>query len=603
MEKKRLAELLANASGEFFRRGSLIFHPDIARKSRAFWILRQGSVRVGSLDQFGVRTGAMPLLSSGAAFPLEPLLGSSEVPWSYTAEEDCYLWQIEEESLETWLQEPPFLRWLAGSFLQQCQTMQQSVNELVRSRQFSDQALAMPAKTIGAATVVCVPATATIAEVAGAMQERRIGSVVVGSVERTEGIVTSTDLVNRAVARRLSYDTPVTEIMTPDPSTVEDSITVLGAGIEMARQKHRHLLLKNQEGFLAGIVSERDIFRAQQEGITHVFRPIDSARSPEELVGVAGRAREFSERVFRQGMEVGQFMRLSSSINDRLARRLLELLAARHGLDDGFCWLSFGSEGREEQGFVTDQDNGIIFHLPAGEDVAERRQRFLAMAREANEALHACGFLLCKGNIMAGNPELCLSIGEWKAKFSSWIRSTTPTAILNSTIFFDFRPVYGQEELADELREHLFREVKGNTIFLYFLAMNALTVAPPLGKLSRFATENGSIDLKTQGSRLFVDIARIYALASGIKATNTEERLRLVGQRIKRPVSAIEGDMAAFRHIQATRLHRQLDSLRDGGDANRVNPFALDELQQRILRESLRQAASLQDRLRLDYKR
>jgi CBS domain-containing protein len=48
-------------------------------------------------------------------------------------------------------------------------------------------------------------------------------------------------------------------------------------------------------------------------------------------------------------------------------------------------------------------------------------------------------------------------------------------------------------------------------------------------------------------------------------------------------------------------MRRQLDSLRDAGDPNRIDPYTLDELQQRILRESLRQAASLQERLRLDY--
>lgn len=65
----------------------------------------------------------------------------------------------------------------------------------------------------------------------------------------------------------------------------------------------------------------------------------------------------------------------------------------------------------------------------------------------------------------------------------------------------------------------------------------------------------------------------------------------------------IQGDIAAFRHVQSLRLERQLASLGDGGDANRFDPYALNELQQRILRESFRQAAALQERLRLDYKR
>ena len=153
------------------------------------------------------------------------------------------------------------------------------------------------------------------------------------------------------------------------------------------------------------------------------------------------------------------------------------------------------------------------------------------------------------------------------------------------------------------MRDHLLDEVKGNSIFIHLLAINALEVAPPLGRLSRFATVNGKIDVKTQGTRLFVDIARIYALHCGVKAVNTEQRLALVGQRIKRSVSAIQGDIAAFHHVQTLRLQRQLASLSDGESANSLDPYALDELQQRILRESFRQADSLQERLKLDYKR
>ncbi len=96
-------------------------------------------------------------------------------------------------------------------------------------------------------------------------------------------------------------------------------------------------------------------------------------------------------------------------------------------------------------------------------------------------------------------------------------------------------------------------------------------------------------------------MARIYAIANGVRAANTVERLRIVGQRINRSLGAIGGDIAAFRYVQAIRLRRQLDSFKDGGDANRVDPYALDELQQRILRESLSQAESLQERLKLDF--
>lgn len=597
MERSRLAALLADSAIVFQRQGTRIFDPGIALREHTFWIVRQGCVARSG------RSVCQTVLTPGSIFPAESILDGSDGGSSYIAEEDCYLWQIEGKAIDDWLNELPFVRWLAEALLSQQQALQHSMTELTQNRHLADQALALPAHSIGAKHIVCVPAGDSIHEVAALMSEQGIGSVLVGTPKAVEGIVTTSDLVRRAVARRLPETTVISEIMTSNPRMVDDTISVIGAAVEMAQNHYRHLLLKNSEGLIVGLVSERDLFRAQQQGIAHVFKPIDEANGVDELVELAAAAREFGIRVFNQGMEISQFLRLTSSINDRIAKRLLELLTARHSPPAPFCWLAFGSEGREEQGFVTDQDNGLVFLPPAGANVAALRESFLELAREVNEALHRCGFERCKGNIMAGNPELCLTLGEWKARFSSWIRATTPTAILNSTIFFDFRPVFGELQFAEEMRDHLMDEVKGNSIFLHLLAINALQVSPPLGRLSRFVTDNGKIDIKTRGTRLFVDIARIYALHSGVKAVNTEQRLALVGQRIKRSVSAIQGDIAAFRHVQTLRLQRQLASLEDGKEANSLDPYTLDELQQRILRESFRQASSLQDRLKLDYKR
>lgn len=597
MEPGRLAALLAESSVVFQRQGKRIVDPRVALRERSFWIVRQGGV-VQSGGAIGQST-----LATGSIFPIDGILGGSDGSSTYIAEEDCYLWLIEGDAVEHWLNEAPFVRWLAEALLARQQAMQRSVIELSHSRHLADQALALPAHSISAKHVVCVPASTSIHEVAAVMGAQGIGSVLVGTQIAVEGIVTTSDLVRRGIAGRLPESTPISEIMTCNPHDVDDNISVFGAAVEMAQNKYRHLLLKNSEGLIVGIVSERDLFRAQQQGIAHVFKPIDEAGSVDELVELASTAREFGVRVFSQGMDVSQFLRLTSSINDRIVKRLLELLSARYSPSAPFCWLAFGSEGREEQGFVTDQDNGLVFLPPAGADIAALRESFLELAREVNEALHRCGFERCKGNIMASNPELCLTLAEWKARFSSWIRATTPTAILNSTIFFDFRPVFGEFQFAEEMRDHLMNEVKGNSIFLHLLAINALQVSPPLGRLSRFVTGKGRIDVKTRGTRLFVDIARIYALHSGVKAVNTEQRLALVGQRIKRSVSAIQGDIAAFRHVQTLRLQRQLASLGDGKEANSLDPYALDELQQRILRESFRQASSLQDRLKLDYKR
>jgi CBS domain-containing protein len=605
LDEGRLGALLAHAKVVFHRHGDVVFDPALAKAAPGVWVVRQGGLRASAMDKAETDVLGEESLGVGAIFPLPSVLAGGRPRRIYTTSEDTFLWQLQGAALEQFLAETAILRWLGQALLADNTKWRESYAELLRSRQLSEQALALPAKAVGSTQVAFVSPAMTLGDAAALMAERKIGSVVVGSASAVEGIVTQTDLVLRGMAQRLPNVTPVRKVMTPDPASIDETATVFEAAIELAARRFRHLLVRNTEHSVVGVVSERDLFLAQQQGIAHVFRPIDDAQSVDAVVEVARRLHELAGRVFGNGMEISQFTRLIASINDRLTQRLLAILADQDKTLPRFCWLAFGSEGREEQGFVTDQDNGIVFAAPRAEALEEARAACLRLGQRMNDALHACGFERCQGNTMAGNPEWCLSLDEWKEKFTKWIKSSSATAILNSTIFLDFRPIYGQAELAETLRDHLLGKIKGNSLFLVTLASSALEVKPPIGRLNRFSPDGGehkgTIDLKASGSRLFVDIARIYALANGVRAVNTEQRLRLFAQRQLRTPTAVEGDIAALRFIQRIRLQRQLDSLKDGKSANRIDPYSINELDQRVLRESFRQAQALQDRLRLDY--
>ena len=73
-----------------------------------------------------------------------------------------------------------------------------------------------------------------------------------------------------------------------------------------------------------------------------------------------------------------------------------------------------------EQTLVTDQDNALIMEGP--------KEAFLEFADRVNRDLDACGFPLCKGDIMARNPRWCLTLQEWRSVFDGWIRNNDPGA-------------------------------------------------------------------------------------------------------------------------------------------------------------------------------
>jgi CBS domain-containing protein len=326
------------------------------------------------------------------------------------------------------------------------------------------------------------------------------------------------------------------------------------------------------------------------------------------LARLAAEIRKLTVLLVGQGVSPEQLTLFVSVLNDRLSQRVIEIVRKQYDLERvSWCWLAFGSEGRFEQTLSTDQDNGLVFAAHDGAAAAPTRARLLPFARRVNEALDACGFPLCKGNVMASNPALCLSLEEWQAKMAGWIESTSPKALLDAAICFDFRPLYGDATLAVALREWVSARIRSQPAFLRHMAQAALEAQPGLTRFGGFASGGesgapGSLNLKLQGARIFVDAARIHALALGVPQTNTADRLRAL--RDARAMSESEAAAAvdAFYLIQRLRLQAQV-RLPEGEReaANRIAPEDLNRLTQSCLKEALRIARDLQKRLSLDY--
>lgn len=296
--------------------------------------------------------------------------------------------------------------------------------------------------------------------------------------------------------------------------------------------------------------------------------------------------------------------RLISVFNDRLTARIIELTARRHRLPPvAWCWLALGSEGRHEQTFVTDQDNGLIFNATSEQEAAALRQIFLPFAQEVNQHLAACGFALCTGQIMAGNPAWCLSFEEWRGQFIDWVRRPEPEALLNASIFFDLRPLFGELTLGEKLRTLLLSMTVATPSFQHLMAANALQVDVPLNFRGEIALAEGDVvDLKKYGSRIFVDAARIFALSTGSQAVNTAERLAQAGASVGLPAAEIAAVDAAFSHILRLRLRQQIEAEARGEPGGYgLKPAELHDVDRAILREALKQAKRLQQRLKLNY--
>ncbi|MCE5989278.1 putative nucleotidyltransferase substrate binding domain-containing protein [Pseudomonas sp. 5FOS] len=609
MEHSHLAYLVEQCQLRFYASGESIVKPADGPVEH-FYIVKQG--RVVGERQHLVKPGVETTfeITSGECFPLAALLGERATRTEHLAGEDTFCLQLNK---------PAFIRVFSMSevfrdfALRGVSSLLDQVNQQVRQRAVetlgTQYSLNTPLGELAMRHPVVCSADTPLRDAVRLMHEQQVGSIVVVDPQRyPTGIFTLRDLRQVVAAADADLGAPIARHMTAQPFYLSPQASAFDAAMAMTERHIAHVcLVENRR--LCGVVSERDLFSLQRVDLVHLARTIRHAPRLDTLVSLRGEISQLVERMLAHGASSTQITQIITLLNDHTVCRVIELALAERG-DPGvpFSWLCFGSEGRREQTLHTDQDNGILFEAADSAEADAIRVRLLPLAQYINQCLAQCGFTLCKGNVMAGNPELCLSRSEWARRFAGFVREASPENLLGSSIYFDLRVVWGDEQGCEQLRQGLLDQVADNRIFQRMMADNALRQRPPVGRLREFVlTRQGNdkaatLDLKVQGLTPFVDGARLLALANGIGACNTLERLRqLVAKGV---IEALDGAAyeEAYHFIQQTRMQQHQRQTRDNLPySNRLDPDSLNHLDRRILRESLRQAQRLQSSLALRY--
>ncbi|HBH40287.1 MAG TPA: nucleotidyltransferase [Curvibacter sp.] len=591
---------LSHAEQLYFAPGEILVEPGSGEVNRLFFI-RRGAVS-GKSGLADLEGGAFQY-ETGDLFPISAAIARRAVTATYEATQDTFVLALTVEAMQRLAQQSvPFADFLNRRVLKFLDLSRQALQVAYSSQTLAEQSLETAlGDLVQRAPVTCRPET-PLRDALTEMHGRRIGSMLVTS-ERGEplGILSREDVLGRVTLGAVPLETPIGEVMVSPVHHLSHEHTAEDAALLMSRHTIRHVPI-TREGVVIGIVTERDLFAMQRLSLKHVSTSIRGASDVDTLKLVAQDIRRFARSLLSQGVQARQLTALISHLNDVLTERLLELKAVEHGIDlSHLCWLALGSEGRSEQTIATDQDNALI--LPDDSSPAQR-QSARAFARDVNQALDACGYPLCKGGVMAGNPACCLTLREWRERFSHWIEHGAPQDLLNASVYFDFRPLAGDPSLAHRLRAEVNRSASRVPRFLKQLALNALTREPPLNWMGGIAAdEDGRIDLKLQGTAIFVDAARLYALSQGATATSTRERLEAVGPVLGVTAAEYEAWVRGFEFLQMLRLQIQLEGGADRDEPNHIVLDSLNDIDRRILKETFRVARSLQQRLQLDYER
>jgi CBS domain-containing protein len=269
-----------------------------------------------------------------------------------------------------------------------------------------------------------------------------------------------------------------------------------------------------------------------------------------------------------------------------------------------FCWLSLGSEGREEQLLRTDQDNALLYADVPEAESANVKQYFLQLAQHVNDTLHACGFVYCPADMMARNPNWCLSLSEWQQQFKRWIQTPDEKAVLYSTIFFDYRPVYGDYSLAEALTTSIYQHLQVEGLFLPILAKNALTNPAPLSFFRSFVVERSGehkneFDIKSRAMMPLADAARVLSLHHKLSGLNSTIK-RYKKLALLEPNNAALFEEAAMAYEILMRF-RATDGFKHQDSGRFIQPEALNKIERLSLKSAFKPIEDLQALLKTRF--
>lgn len=423
------------------------------------------------------------------------------------------------------------------------------------------------------------------------MRDARVSSLcVTEGADSLIGIITTRDLSGKVLAEGVPLDTPVGQIMTPDPVTLSPS--AIGSDVlhVMMERRVAHIPIVEADR-LVGIVTQTDLTRFQAVSSGEMVWEISAADTPEEMAEVTARIPQLLVQLVAGGNRHEVVTRLITDIADTVTRRLLALAEAKLGPPPvPYLWLACGSQGRQEQTGVSDQDNCLMLHDDVTE--ADREGYFAELAKFVCDGLDVTGYFYCPGDMMATAPRWCQPVSVWRDYFTGWIERPDPEAQMLASVMFDLRPIGGDETLFADVQGGTLAQAAKNSIFVGHMVANSLKHMPPLGLLRGLATirsgeHKNALDMKHNGVVPIVDLARVYALQGEVTAVNTRARLEAAEAAGVLSASGARDLIDAYDLIAETRLTHQAGLVKQGEKPdNFLPPAALSDFDRSHLRDA-----------------
>jgi len=479
---------------------------------------------------------------------------------------------------------------------------------LIAELQASQLFLAQPIKKLVRSTI-SINLNSSVRKAAELMTKNSYSSLMI-TADSGEfiGIVTDLDMRERVVSKDFRIDSPIYEIMTSPVITISENALIFEAIYLLQERDITHLAVKNSSGKVRGMIDSRQLMKIQRYSAAFLFKEINTATSLEEIYSVNTKLPVLVKALVDSGAKPKNITRIISKISDSINIKLIRLAIDELGEPPAkFSFLVFGSEGREEQTLVTDQDNAIVYEDVPPEKSEEVNSYFMKLSERVCGWLDSSGYSFCEGGIMAKNQKWCQPVSRWREYFTKWISDSEPEDLLEVNIFFDFKSIYGFTQFPSELRDHINSLLKEHPLFFIHMTRNCLLSKPPVGLFGKIMLESRegehskTFNIK-DAIRPLTDLIRIYALKHSLDATNTLERIeKLYEKKLFRDTDYNE-IIHTYNFLMQQRLKNQAISKSMGEKtSNEINPKQLTEIEISMLKKSFSEISTLQTKLSYDF--
>lgn len=590
-----LAALPATMTMRYVRRGEIIL--DVGQSNDFCFMIRSGAVDVS--DENDV---LLDRREAGRCCGYSTIMGDNSSRYRMQAVEDSLLMLIPREPFLALCDKHPDL---ARFFSSQSKRMRAAAEAL---RTESSDILRMKLGDFMITAPVTVPADSTIQDAAAFMQKNNVSSLLImdeSSPRKVKGIVTDRDLRAKVVAIARDVSEPIHAIMTADPRTLPSDAQAFEAMMLMTELGIHHLPVVDAEE-LVGIVSTPDIMRLLRNDPIYVTADLGRATTNEEMAKTYASVSDVAARFIDRGASAEDVAALITVSADSMARRLLTLGEQKLGpAPVEYAFVVLGSQGRREMGLASDQDNALV--LSNDYDEASHGAYFAELSEFVCRGLDVAGQVLCPGEMMAMNPQWRMTQDQWLSTFRTWVQAPEPDALLHAQTFFDMRGIHGATHLASAMHVAAIDSAKDAGRMHAHLATLAARREPPLGFFRGFVLDRSgeyanTLDIKKGGTAAIVQMARLYALSSGITAVGTRQRLIEAPAGGKVSAKGAQDLLDAFDFLNSVALRQQAVAIhKKEKPTYHIDPNALGKLDREHLRDAFQIIKSMQNALATKY--